>query len=143
MIKSLIKQRNNEQPLESRPRGASSAMIGGLIGFLSFILFTSSIFFSESSLFYNGLFILQIIVIVLLSPGMLVLRVVYSGVSESTFAGLSTIVIFGISSIPFTVIGSLIGSGSKSGKKTGIILLISYGILLATGLPLWGIVWTP
>lgn len=146
MIKPLLRQKNNGLLGESKPPKTSRAIIGGLIGFLSFILVTTSFFFNESHLFNGDLHILQKTVIILLSPGMLFLRIIYlNGIPETiSSVGLSiifTITVFGISSIPFTIIGALLGSKNKIG--IAVTFFISYVILLIIGLPIWNFVWTP
>lgn len=84
---------------------------------------------------------------VLISPGMLILRIIYAtGVHEtitSTVASeiIFTTVVFGISSIPFIIFGILLGSKNKKG--TAVILFILYVILLIIGLPIWSLAWTP
>ena len=124
---------------------------GAVIGFASFLLFTTP--YLLSGIFPNSYFFdfFLFINVLLLGPGLLVFFILAPliglvggllGLYGNSTELLFIIIVFGAASIPPTTIGYLLASHDKSRKRTGIIFLVLYTLILVIGATFWLNLWS-
>jgi hypothetical protein len=113
MNESLANQETNEPTPEPKLFGLPRPLAGGLIGILSSLLL-GLLFWSVGSTAFAA---------ALLYPGLLLLLIIESFIRVPL---LEALIIFGGSSIPPAIIGSLISSKKMTSRTFGVILLVAY-----------------
>jgi hypothetical protein len=136
MNNHYIEPKTRPTILKPKFLGIPRPLAGAVIGFFIFLI--PSLFIFISRIYFTALFSA-----VLLGPGLLTYWIISLalGLSADTHQIFLVLVAFGVSSIPPTIIGLLIGSYNNNWRVTGILLLLLYGLILAAGSPIWIRLW--
>jgi len=125
MNKTSAKQESKEETPESKLFGLPRPLAGALIGFLLF-LFVSALAWNANVVILQAILLLggQVFYFVIRD-----LANMPTNMTNVAHRVLYYFIVFGVSSIPYAILGSLIFSKKSTSKSNGIFLLVIYFLL--------------